>query len=61
MGVGLGQNGYKYMYGWVPSLFSWKYHNIVKQLYPNTKENVQKEKKKKSKWMNLEQTLRKQW
>ena len=47
MGVGLGQSGYKYMYGWVPSLFSWKYHNIVKQLYPNTKENVQKEKKKK--------------
>ena len=23
-----------YMYGWVPLLFSWNYHNIVNQLYP---------------------------
>ena len=24
-----GENGYVYMYGWVPSLFTWNYHNIV--------------------------------
>ena len=24
--------------GWVPSLFTWSYHNIVNWLYPNTKE-----------------------
>ena len=28
---------YIYMYGWIPSLFNWNYHNIVNQLYPNTK------------------------
>ena len=26
-----------YIYGWVPSLFPWNYHNIVNWLYPNTK------------------------
>ena len=25
----LGENEYMYMYGWVPSLFTWNYHNIV--------------------------------
>ena len=30
---------------WVPSLFTCNYHNIVNQLYPNTKEKVSKEKK----------------
>ena len=25
------------MYGWVPSLFTWNYHNIVDQLHPKTK------------------------
>ena len=29
MGGELGENGYMYMYGWVPSLFIWNYHNIV--------------------------------
>ena len=29
---GLGENGYVYMYGWVPSLFTWNYYNIVNQL-----------------------------
>ena len=24
-----GENGCVYMYGWVPSLFTWNYHNIV--------------------------------
>ena len=30
-----GENGYMYMYDWVPLLSTWNYHNIVKQLYPN--------------------------
>ena len=25
----LGENRYMYIYGWVPSLFTWNYHNIV--------------------------------
>ena len=29
MGGRFGGNGYMYMYGWVPSLFTWNYHNIV--------------------------------
>ena len=29
----LGENGYMYMYGWVPLLFTWNHHNIVNQLY----------------------------
>ena len=33
----LGENGYMCMYGWVPVLFTWNFHNIVNQLYPNTK------------------------
>ena len=33
----LGENGYMYMYGWVPSLSTWNYDNIVTRLYPNTK------------------------
>ena len=28
----LGENGYVYMYGWVPSLLTWNYHNIVNRL-----------------------------
>ena len=32
----LGENEYMYMYGWVPSLFTWDYH-IVNQLYLNKK------------------------
>ena len=27
----LEENGYMYMYGWVPFLFTWNYHNIVNQ------------------------------
>ena len=34
---GLGESAYMYMYGWVPSLFTWNYHNTVNQLYANTK------------------------
>ena len=34
---GLGEDGYMCMYGWVPSLFTGNYHNIVNRLYPNTK------------------------
>ena len=25
----LGENGYVYMYGWIPSLFTWNYHKNV--------------------------------
>ena len=32
----LGENGYMYMYDWVPLLSTWNYH-IVNQLYPNIK------------------------
>ena len=35
---GLGENGYTYMNGWVPSLFTWSFHSIVNQLHPNTKQ-----------------------
>ena len=33
----LEKNGHMYMYGWVPLLFIWNYHNIVNRIYPNTK------------------------
>ena len=33
----LGEDGYMYMYGLVPSMLTWSYHNIVNQLYSNTK------------------------
>ena len=36
----LGENGYMYVYDWVPVLFTWNWHNIVNQLYPQTKEKV---------------------
>ena len=32
----LGENGYMYVYGWIPLLFTWNYHDIVNQQYPNT-------------------------
>ena len=28
-GRGFGENGYMYCHGWVPSLFTWNYHNII--------------------------------
>ena len=37
MGGEFGRERYMHMYGWVPSLSTWNYHNIVNQLYPNTK------------------------
>ena len=33
MGRDLGENGYMFMYGWIPSLFTWNYHNIVNWLF----------------------------
>ena len=36
----LGENGYMCICGWVPSLFTWNYHHIVNQLYPNRKLKV---------------------
>ena len=38
--VSLGENEYKFMYAWVPSLFTWNYHNIINWLYLNTKKKV---------------------
>ena len=46
MEEGLGENGYLYMYGWVPSLFTWDHRNIVNQLYPKTNLKIQKKTKK---------------
>ena len=45
----LGKNGNMYMYGRVPSLYTWSYHNIVNWLYPiqnvfSVKKNKIKEK-----------------
>ena len=39
---GLGENGYMYMYDWVPSLFTWNYHKVGNQLYPKTKYKIEK-------------------
>ena len=33
-------HGYLCTYGWVPSLFTWNYQDVVNRLYPNTKEKV---------------------
>lgn len=45
MGQEFVDNGNMYIYGWIPSLFTWHYHNTVNQLYPNAKQKVQKKKK----------------
>ena len=47
MGGGLEENGYMYVYDKVPLLFMWNYHNIVNQLYPNTKQILKFEGKNK--------------
>ena len=36
-GGGLGENGYMCVCAWVPLLFTWSNHDIINQLYPNTK------------------------
>ena len=33
----LGENGYMYVYGWIPLLFTWICHNIANRLYPKKK------------------------
>ena len=38
----LRENGYKYMYGWVPPMFTWNYHNTVNWLCSNTKQKLKK-------------------
>ena len=38
----LKENGYMYMYGWVPLLSTWNYHNFVTGLYSNTQQKVKK-------------------
>ena len=45
---GLGENGYMYMYGWVPSLFSWNYHETYSAIPEYKVESSKVEKKKKS-------------
>ena len=44
----LGENGYTYMYGWVPLLSIWNYYNIVNQLYSNIKWKVKNKQTKTS-------------
>ena len=34
---GWGEDGYMYMFGWVPLLLTWNYHYIVNQLHTNKK------------------------
>ena len=36
----LGENGYMYMYGWIPLLSTWNSHNTANQLYSNIKLKV---------------------
>ena len=36
------ENGYIYMYAWVPLLSTWNYQNIVNWLYSNAKQKVKK-------------------
>ena len=36
-GCSLGENGYMYVYDWVPLLFTWNYYNVVSLLYHSTK------------------------
>ena len=43
-----GENGYMYMYTWVPLLSTWNYHNIVNWLYSNIKQKVLKTGKQES-------------
>ena len=50
--VGLRKNGYMCMYAWAPSLFTWNYHSIVNQLYPNIKFK-KKEKKNSFSWPHV--------
>ena len=57
----LGENGYMFMYSWVPLLFTWNYHNIVSQLYPSKNKKLKKQNniphnnnKKKWGWMEME-------
>ena len=40
--VSFRKNGFMYTYGWVPSLFTWNYHNVVNRLHSNTKKQVRK-------------------
>ena len=37
-----GENGYMYMCGWVPLLFTWNDHSIVDQLYPIQNKELKK-------------------
>ena len=41
----LGENEYMFTYGWVSSLFTWNYHNIVHQFIPKQNKTFKVEKK----------------
>ena len=45
----LGENGHMNLYGRVPLLFTWDYHNIVNWLYPNTKKKGWRREEKRKK------------
>ena len=45
----LGENGYMYIYGWVPSLFTWNSHNIVSWLKLQYKIKIKKQTNKQTK------------
>ena len=46
------ENGHMYMYGWVPLLFTWNYHNIVISYPPIQNKKFKKiNKKKKDLWI----------
>ena len=42
MGGSLGKNEYMYMYGWVPLLSTYNYHNSANQLYSNRRYKARK-------------------
>ena len=42
-----------YMYGWVPLLLTWNYHNVINRLYPNKIKSLKLGGKKgENKWIN---------
>ena len=39
----LGESGHTYVYGWVPLLSTWSYHNIVNRLHSNISQKAKKD------------------
>ena len=48
----------QYMYGWVPSLFTWKYHNIVISYTPIQNKTFKKERSHMMQWKSCVLQLR---